>query len=195
MNFLHTPFPGEAEPLLRGAVDGIAWAVVPYPSPVAPGVNGYAQIPAEGHPWSAIETVADIEDQVDCHGGLTWGPVKPFGLLDLMEGLPEELAAEVPPIVEFRHPCRTMAEVGGWIGFDTTHAGDLWSDEALQEAGLEPAEVQIPNLSMGHGLDRHWTLGQVVEETRGLALQVAAARQGRVETVLGDIPAPRGHSR
>ena len=70
--------------------------------------------------------------------------------------------------------------------------GDLWSDEALQEAGLEPAEVHIPNLSMGHGLT-HWILGQVVEETRGLALQVAAGRQGLVETVPGDIPAPRGH--
>ena len=42
------PF-GDRKPLDCGVEDGIVWAIIPAPFC---GINGYAVIPAEGHPWS-----------------------------------------------------------------------------------------------------------------------------------------------
>lgn len=58
------------EPLAMGIVDGIVWATVKSP---AVGINGYAMIPAEGHPWSAgFPDDADLDEFLDVHGGVTW---------------------------------------------------------------------------------------------------------------------------
>lgn len=59
------------EPLDMGVADGIVWVTVVGPV----GVNGYAMIPAEGHPWSGelpCDNEWDLDDVLDIHGGVTW---------------------------------------------------------------------------------------------------------------------------
>ena len=60
------------EPLHMGVADGVVWATV-----VAPmvGINGYAMVPAEGHPWSngwPFDDEWELDDVLDVHGGVTW---------------------------------------------------------------------------------------------------------------------------
>lgn len=62
----------EREPLHMGIVDGVVWATT-----VAPmcGINGYAMVPAEGHPWSNGWPFADswdLDDVFNVHGGVTY---------------------------------------------------------------------------------------------------------------------------
>jgi hypothetical protein len=86
-------------PLEIGVEDGIVWATVP--SPLGP-INGYALIPAEGHPWSAGVPLInnergweeyESERTLEVHGGITYGASGP------------------------------------WIGFDCLHAFDVWPPE------------------------------------------------------------------
>lgn len=156
MRLLGWPF--DREPLRHGVVHGIAWAICPGPSPHHPDVNGYAQIPAEGHPWSCLEDYDDIDGMVSAPGGLTYGPVR-------YRFLPGS-----KPV--------TMTDVGGWIGFDTGHAFDIWTDEALAEGGLvrEPIPgygyFDLPHMPTDY--DRQWTVDRVEHEAKELARQIAA---------------------
>lgn len=188
MNYLASPFPGKRQPLRRGVVDGIQWAIVAYPSDYMPMVNGYAQIPAEGHPWSNLEATDDIDNQIHAPGGLTWGPSRPWAwTAQDIEMIASQLGRNEPRPPPFSHPGKTMADVGGWIGFDTGHAGDHWSDEALAEAGLDPPTQRLPALP-GPGHD--WTVDAVAEAAQLLAHQIAAVgRDIRRENIPGDIPA------
>lgn len=70
------------------------------------------------------------------------------------------------------HGGLTYGNNDGWIGFDTAHAWDIWSDEALAEIGGENRY----RMSFGRDdWDIDWTLARVVAEAESLAAQVAAA--------------------
>jgi hypothetical protein len=89
------------EPQQMGIEDGIVWAICPGRMG---GFNGYALIPAEGHPWSAGVPIVGSYD----NGG--W----------------EERASERVLTV---HGGITYGAAGPWIGFDTLHAFDIWPAE------------------------------------------------------------------
>lgn len=60
------------EPLHIGVVDGVCWVTVLAPTV---GINGYAMVPAEGHPWSngwPVEDAWDLDNVLEVHGGVTW---------------------------------------------------------------------------------------------------------------------------
>lgn len=140
------PFP--SEPLEMGVEHGVVWAIVKAP---LYGVNGYALIPAEGHPWSAGVPVEKkkyhpdddyefeewaTEAVLDVHGGITYG---------------------------------ASAEKG-WVGFDTAHSGDVWTGEFDYEG---PGEAWSSWMG-GTGWDRYWTVDLVASEAKSLARQIAA---------------------
>lgn len=57
----------------------------------------------------------------------------------------------------------------GWIGFDTAHAGDIWTAEELQKhGGNEP--LSVPTRS-NDSLD-NWTLERVEKEVKDIIRQV-----------------------
>lgn len=60
----------------------------------------------------------------------------------------------------------------GWIGFDTAHAWDIWSDDALAEIG---GENRYRMSFSRDAWDTYWTLALVIAETEKLARQVASA--------------------
>lgn len=183
MSLIGWPF--DRQPLQHGVIEGIPWAICTGPMPQIPSINGYAQIPAEGHPWCAIEDINDIDPLVDCPGGLTFGPMNAIDLAAVVDQMPPEL---MPP--ELREdarkieprPAKPMAESGGWIGFDTGHAFDVWTDEALADAGItrEPWPGRLDGLMSRRRLpdpyDTHWTLERVARAAKSLANQIACAR-------------------
>lgn len=58
-----------SQPLEIGVVDGVVWAIAR--SPVV-GVNGYAMVPGEKHPWSrGWPEEVDFNDVFNVHGGIT----------------------------------------------------------------------------------------------------------------------------
>lgn len=88
------------DPIDMGIEEGVVWALAPGG---VFGVNGYALIPAEGHPWSNgiphnTHPEYDYEryatEDLKVHGGITYGESE-----------------------------------GPWIGFDTAHLGDSWGAE------------------------------------------------------------------
>ena len=150
-------------PLGIGEVDGIAWAITHNNNSHMPHVNGYARIPWEGHPWSGLESYDDIQEAIDVHGGLTFGPSREFTMETLGPA--------------YTRPAVTFRMVGGWIGFDTAHAWDYWSDDALAEVYV--TREPLPDGSyLGLPLDSHalnWTSVKVATEAMSLARQIAAA--------------------
>lgn len=85
------------EPLAMGVECGVVWATALSPMGT---VNGYALIPAEGHPWSA---------GVPIHGG-DWEEYESERVLQVHGGI-------------------TYGKGGPWIGFDCMHAWDVWPAE------------------------------------------------------------------
>lgn len=72
----------------------------------------------------------------------------------------------------------------GWIGFDTAHAWDYWTEEELCRAGLDGADLaravqfqdQLYHYAPPDDPDnRHWTAKQLIAEVEHLARQVRAA--------------------
>lgn len=137
------------DPLDMGIEHGIVWAITRAPFY---GINGYALIPAEGHPWSTgiPETpVVDDDgesyysnyatDDLSVHGGITYGG---------SGGGP------------------------GWIGFDTAHSGDVWTGE-YDTVSIREGETQSEWMG-GTSWDRHWTVDLVRAEAKSLARQIAA---------------------
>lgn len=179
----HRGFP----PLLRnGEVDGIAWAICPGGVIGMDTINGYARIPWEGHPWTGCSDYGELE--VAVHGGLTFGPMPSYDLVEMARAV-RELAAErgrdlpfpledgvgLPPT-----PAVSFADVGGWIGFDTGHAWDAWSTEELARWGIEREEIGI---NVPVWVDQHtiwWTGEMVIEEAKSLAAQIARAGRKHV---------------
>lgn len=129
-------------------------------------INGYVCIPPD-HPWRALTSYDDLP--VSVHGGLTWGP----------ERVSEPITWE--DVTLPAHPGKTWDEVRGWVGFDTGHGGDWWSDEALAEAGvvlderMRRSRELIGKLGSAFGRRIDWTLPLLMEETTRLADQVADA--------------------
>lgn len=119
------------------------------PGPFEASINGYAQIPAE-HPWAHVDAYYELD--VDVHGGLTFGP---------------------------EPGSRSLASIGGWIGFDTMHLHDRWELDELRAAGLDPDEEHVALMSQLHLHVADFppvTLRYVEDQARGLAAQIAAAR-------------------
>ena len=60
-------------PIDMGIHNDVVWAISASP---AVGVNGYAMVPAEGHPWSTGWPKDDdgwyVDDIIDVHGGVTY---------------------------------------------------------------------------------------------------------------------------
>lgn len=180
------PWP-KLPPLEAGKVDGIAWVVATNDSLTFPCLCGYARIPWEGHPWTGCTNYHDLP--IDVHGGLTYGPRAPIELgrsAQDLEDLSREIGGEpfvsrMPP--DFTVPAMTFADCGGWIGFDTGHAWDVWTDEALAEAGaprksvpaIEQELIALRERFQVASHARHWTLVEVIDETRNLAQQIATA--------------------
>lgn len=147
------------------------------------GFNGYARVPLEGHPWPG--QFSDYDDiPVGIHGGLTYGPEEPR---EPMEWDLEGKTGKLPG-----RPGRSWADIGGWIGFDTAHAWDHWSDEAVAEVfrttGKAPTErfsrnrvVQAemesayPHPRPASDMDNEWTLDALMSEADLLAKQVLVA--------------------
>jgi hypothetical protein len=145
-------------------------------------LNGYARVPLEGHPWPGLYSNYD-DLPVVVHGGLTYGPE------DRSEPLEWELEGKSGKFPG--RPGRSWTDIGGWIGFDTAHAFDHWSDEAIFEAfastGKTPSERFVRNrkvMSEIEGnysrpmseMDLEWTLDMLSRETDLLAKQVLVAQ-------------------
>jgi hypothetical protein len=139
-------------------------------------LNGYARVPLEGHPWPGL--YSDYDDlPVSIHGGLTYGP----------ESYKDYTELDLPP-----RRARTWTELGGWIGFDTAHAFDHWSDEAIFEAfastGKNPSDRFVRSRRVlseiesdfpprpASNMDIMWTLERLIRETDLLAKQVLVAQ-------------------
>lgn len=136
----------ESQPGLRsGLEDGVEWKLLL--APLGNSANGYVRLPA-GHPWTALGDYFEIP--ADVHGGLTYGP---------------EPERDLRPFLSRVSPPHATA----WIGFDTAHLGDWWSDSELSAIGGTPR----PELRFS--AEREWTLDALERETRALAAQVAAA--------------------
>lgn len=67
----------------------------------------------------------------------------------------------------------------GWVGFDTAHAGDIWTEEALREAGVEVSDrarsfMESWNRDAAEPWATRWTLDGMIAEVERLANQFAA---------------------
>lgn len=166
----------ERMPLRIGEVDHIAWAIAEGGPDTNPTINGYARIPWEGHPWSGCTDYDTLEVRV--HGGLTYGPHPPKDMQALVESLEAATAGTDHPFTFSgrtlpTYPGVTFKECGGWIGFDTGHAGDYWSDEELALWNIRAAPgYRLPAIFEP---GRHWTGRAVIAEARRLAAQIAEA--------------------
>ena len=158
---------------------GIRWAVMGQSGYTA-GINGYAQIPWEGHPWTGCEDYDELD--VQCHGGLTYGPHPSFDFAQSVDALVDATADTDHPFTTdvdtsklSGNPAVTFADCGGWIGFDTQHAWDVWSDEELAVVGLERLRIKGMEWPIPSITDRHsivWTLDAVVSEATLVAHQI-----------------------
>ena len=63
----------------------------------------------------------------------------------------------------------------GWLGFDTAHAWDVWTEAALAEIGGEHDPRFIFHLPGGTG-NTYWSLNLLVSEVQNLAAQAALAQ-------------------
>lgn len=176
------PFKG-IRPISHGVVDGIAWAT-------APGwrgnsINGYAQIPAE-HPWA--DTTDTEQLPVEVHGGLSFGPRehRVFDFSELAELAVKVGSVPVPESLRNAEPFETtevtLASIGGWVGFDTAHAGDRWEVSTLRAHGLDPETDSILS-NLYRPDDPPLTLAYVEREAQHLAAQIAHAH-GEARRVL-----------
>lgn len=82
----------------------------------------------------------------------------------------------------------------GWIGFDTTHAGDIWDPvvamDMLRRFSLMPGERtyayidlisrSFPFVPYGDPYEKRWTPGLVVAEVNGIAEQLAQQKHVHV---------------
>lgn len=164
--------------MCNGTVNGVRWAVMGVSSVIS-GCNGYAQIPWEGHPWTGCTNYHDLD--VTVHGGLTYGPLPEFDLRastrDLIDATADTEDPFVFPAADMlpTMPETTFADVGGWIGFDTSHGSDRWTDEELARIGLERDRVdgfEWPLSSLPYDV-MTWTLDMVVAVAQGLADQIS----------------------
>jgi hypothetical protein len=173
-------------PLSMGVAEGIVWATVGSPSI---GVNGYACIPAEGHPWSTR-----FPNGEDMHEDRArWK--RNFELLKKVKkrnpGIGEgEAVAEMVKDPDYEqypenYGLDDYVDVHGgvtfhqhpWVGFDTGHAWDHWSSE------YDPHGIsQYHGDSFGGFPVIHWTPELVAEEAKRLARQIAEI--GRLEKTI-----------
>jgi len=161
-------------PLSMGVEDGIVWATAKGP---AVGINGYALIPAEGHPWSrAYPNGIDQEKDV----------AQSRANLAAFRQLTESGLSVPEAMTQFAdsHPPRDTDDLdnylnvhGGvtyyyhpWVGFDTAHLGDIWPAE------LDPHD--LCKIGREHRPDTgiRWSHELVIEEAKTLARQVASFR-------------------
>jgi hypothetical protein len=173
-------------PLRIGAVEGIPWAIARGGPDGMSMINGYARIPWEGHPWTGCTDYNELD--VEVHGGLTYGPLPERDMQKTIDELEKMTAGTDHPFVGPDHdiavrPAITFADVGGWIGFDTGHAWDYWSDEELAKWGLTPTKypwsTDIRKL-YNDGHDVIWTGERVIHEAKKLAYRIAlAGRENR----------------
>lgn len=147
------PWPFKRAPLRAWTHDGILCAVAPS---AIRGVNGYCRIPDQ-HPW-ANAAYEDLDVRV--HYGLTYGNQPEFHFMQTI-------------------PARTREHTFGWIGWDTGHYDDCWTDAALRHAGIDPTTQQP--LDEWNSGSRRWYLADVVYETERLAEQIAAASSLRLD--------------
>ncbi|WP_143546585.1 hypothetical protein [Rhodococcus sp. 06-418-5] len=151
-------WPMKSDPIEIGIENGIPWAIAQNGNPYMPALCGYAQIPAEGHPLSTVDHFRTIDDAVRTPGGITWGPITPF-----------ELAGKMLP-------GRTLAEIGGWVGFDTGHSWDYWDDLELARVGL--TRVPFPGGYVPESLPnaKYWTVDAIRDAAKTLASQIGYMR-------------------
>ena len=157
---------------------GIRWAVMGASGYIA-GINGYSQIPWEGHPWTGCDDYDKLD--VSVHGGLTYGPKPEFDFGARAEELYEmtkdtDHPLPKPPEGLSAHPAKEFADVGGWVGFDTQHAHDVWTDEELAVVGLERKRLPGLEWPIGSITERYsivWTLEMVISQALSLANQIA----------------------
>jgi hypothetical protein len=163
-----------------GDVHGIPWAILPNGIPQIGAVNGYARIPWEGHPWSGCPDYGDLP--VEVHGGLTYGPHPGSDMQQTVDDLRDATKDSDHPFDPessltglSSHPAVTFLDTGGWVGFDTSHGGDIWTDEELAKIGLPPREGIFRDWFDDMPWSRRWTIEMVRNEARHLALQIYRA--------------------
>ena len=166
-------------PLDMGVEAGIVWAIVASPGT---GVNGYALVPAEGHPWSTgfpgDEDMYVDRDRSRKNLRLFWeiqkrkgGGTAPEDMGRVFEEMAQTEGYEKMPsdnlddylvvhggVTYYHHP---------WVGFDTGHAWDIWGPE------YDPHGISARFASVDHKWDVHWTPELVAEEAKRLARQLA----------------------
>lgn len=173
------PFIGdEYQPHEMGVVDGVVWATTRGDV----GFNGYALIPAEGHPWSRAWP-NNIEDQAEAvvrqrkmltefgRNLQTRGEaeaVRQVGeWVDLDADYLDNYLDVRGGVTYYVHP---------WVGFDCAHSWDVWEEQydwqalcvryrkrcALFGDSAEPCD--------GH---RHWFPSMVAEGAKRMAQQIA----------------------
>jgi hypothetical protein len=122
-------------------------------------LNGYVRMPTD-HPHFNTP-YGDIP--VTVHGGLTYGVdhVRDYSII----------GADYQP--------RTTERSLGWVGFDTAHAWDSWSDEELALGGYKtsPQEDMLKELltTLRGSTDPRfdWTVQKLMDEVNSLAEQLA----------------------
>jgi hypothetical protein len=73
-------------------------------------------------------------------------------------------------------PCAHEDGQGWWFGFDCAHAGDASIDLSVDPITLSPGAARIRAVHVEFPVydERFWTQEEVEQETRSLALQLAA---------------------
>lgn len=193
------PWPmDERPPLVIGQVSGIPWAVAQGGSKHNPNGCGYSRIPWEGHPWSGCTSYDDLD--VEVHGGLTFGPHPSYDMGATAAQLEADTAdSDSVPFISplpksYVYPGSSFAQCGGWVGFDTGHAWDVWTDDSLSELGVTRERLSADGNDDFLNPMRHvdpysmfWTLDKLIHEAQGLAQQIADA--GKI-----DRPKPKGRN-
>jgi hypothetical protein len=159
----------DRQPLAIGVAAGVVWATA---RGRAYGINGYALIPAEGHPWSRDfpndinqekESAESRERSHDFMERVRQGRSLNDAVIDVYSGLPDRdyldnyLNAH-GGISWYVHP---------WVGFDTGHAGDIWERE------WDKRDFCANEREYRQSWSINWTPEKVVEEAKKLARQVA----------------------
>lgn len=65
-------------------------------------------------------------------------------------------------------------DADGWIGFDTSHAGDVWDDPSWMPPSMRETISIDRRCRPSGGGETRWTLNRLVAETEQLADQILA---------------------
>lgn len=169
------PFPNP--PLRMGVQNGIVWATA---TASTVGINGYALVPAESHPWSKAwpET---IMNQPEAAARAREDLQKVHELAAVVgydEAIRQTFIENYEPHLHEDYLDRYLDVHSGisyyvhpWIGFSTSSLGDVWPDHLDPKGYCEQDRAQCRQGCCDN--HRHWTAEAVAAEASRLAQQLS----------------------